>query len=410
MNENRFKKFITGVYGFVNAIIPEKENKAQGIYYFGVDNKLPNNLITWVNDSGVARRCVGKVSTYIEANGFVNKDAGSKIVGTDGATANDLLSDIATSLAYFEGFALHIKRDGFGNVKAIKSIPFQCVRRTNNGEFEVNLTYGQQKFDKNKTKIYPAFKGRLTEIEFLKEVKNIGDGEILYAYISSPDNSYYPNPQYYSQIEDIRTSSELAKFDYETVTNGFITSAVLTYIGELDGTQKDEAGKTEVDYFQEGLKKFSGQTKDQYGLSGRNKLLVLNTKSAEQAPTLQPFDSKAIFEASNSKRDLIERAVCRLFGVPPVLAGFSDAAILGNTQSIANASLELNKNVQPLQNLISKTFKKLWPEFDWTLTEYTPVQYIEPGLYQYMTNDEIRMKLLNLSPLNNTTNGGATNQ
>jgi hypothetical protein len=357
-----------------------------------------------VNDSGVARRCADKVATYIQANGFSDETAKNLKVNGD-TTADALLKTISKQLAYFDGFSLLIGRDSEGQVNKITPVPFQCVRRKlsdpetgADGGFEVNLTYGQKKFDAKESVYYPAYKGQLTKEQYFQIYPSIQQGEILYAYLEAIDNSYYPNPAYYAQIEDIRTTSELAKFDFETITNGFITSAILTYIGNIDDKQKDERGKTERDYINEQLAKFTGNVKDSDGVSGRNRLLVMNVPSAEQAPTLQPFDSKAIFEASNTKRDIVERAVCRLFGVHPVLVGFSDAAMLGNTQSIANASLELNKNVQPHQNLITETFKKLYPAQNWALTEYTPVQYIEPSLYQFMSEEEIRGILLNLPP------------
>jgi len=90
----------------------------------------------------------------------------------------------------------------------------------------------------------------------------------------------------------------------------------------------------------------------------------------DEITTIQTVDIKPILDASNSKRDVIERSVCRLFGVHPVLCGYSDAAVLGNTQAIANASLELNKVANPFQRLMTDAFRQLYPNVEWEIFIY----------------------------------------
>ena len=119
-------------------------------------------------------------------------------------------------------------------------------------------------------------------------------------------------------------------------------------------------------------------------------LLVQFAKSKEEVPVLQQYDAKSILESSNSKRDTIGRAVCHLFGVHPVLVGYSDAAVLGNTQAISNASEELNKLVNPLQRMLTNAFKQLFPNNEWNISEYTPIQYIAPEVMADLTSDERR--------------------
>ena len=212
----------------------------------------------------------------------------------------------------------------------------------------------------------------------------------MYCYLPTPDNPQYPVPDYYASIEDVLTSAEIQRYDLEAVMNGFVPSAILTLVGKTDNTTKDANGRTARDYQEDALASFTGHDKNEEGLSGRNRLLVMEAATKEEIPVLQTFDAKAILDASNSKRDVIERAVCRSFGVQPVLVGYSDAAVLGNTQSIANASLELANNVNALQRLIERTFTILFPQVEWKLSAFKPVSYIPESVYQYLTEDEIR--------------------
>lgn len=370
----------------VNMFVPEVEDKNKGIYKYGTDDLLPNRLLKAVADSGVATRCVGKLTEYIASDGFTDKAAAGLQVNPS-QTADELLQEQANYAAYFNGAAFHIKRNAKGEVGEVTAIPFQCVRRGIGGGYLVNLTYGQPKADRKHDKHYPEYRGPQISPEQLKEVPY---GEILYVYRKTAANAQYPVPDYYAGIEDIETSAEVSKYDLETVRNGFATSGIFTLVGDIDGETKDENGKTELDYVQEGLRVFTGQEKDANGLGGRNKLLVQFAKTKDEVPVLQQYDSKSILEASNSKRDVIGRAVCHLFGTHPVLMGFSDAAVLGNTQAIANASEELNKLVNPLQRMLTYAFKQLYPNNEWNISEYTPIQYIDPAIMADLTSDERR--------------------
>jgi len=390
------------VFNFLNIFVPTIRNEGKGIYNYGKNNLLPNDLIKWILDCGIAKRCITKTKTYIAANGFVDASL-NEIMVNPKQNAYELLYEAAEYMAYFGGCAFHIARKGGGGIGEVKIVPFQCVRKRLDGNFEVNLTYGQPTFKLSESKVFAAFGGAKVDVGSLVQQtqnKDIQDnGEILYACISGADNQHYPIPDYFAGIEDIRSSAELCKFDLETIINGFITSAILTMVGEIDDVKRDEKGKTEKDYMNEELAKFTGGVKDANGLSNRAKLLVLNAASKDEVPTLENFDTKAIMEASNSKRDLIDRAVCRLFGIHPALMGFADAQILGNTQSMANASLELNKTVDQLQRILEGAFKSLIPDKDWKITEYTPIVYVSPELLGKMTEDEIRAKLLGLEPI-----------
>jgi len=389
---------------FVNAFLPELKSEAKGIYLYGTADNLPNRLLATIADSGIATRCVSKLTEYIASDGFTNKASAAYAVNPH-QTADELLQEQANYAAYFNGAAFHIKRKGNGTIGEVTAIPFQCVRRKTGGGYLVNLTYGQPRFDYTQAKEYAEYAGPKLDIEKLGSAE-YRNGEILYVYRKNAANAQYPVPDYYAGIEDIETSAEISKYDLETVRNGFATSGIFTLIGDIDDETKDDNGKTELDHVRAGLRVFTGQEKDETGLGGRNKLLIQFAKSKEEVPVLQQYDSKSILEASNSKRDVIGRAVCYLFGTHPVLMGFSEAAVLGNTQAISNAGIELNKLVNPLQRMLTDAFKKLYPEQEWSISEYMPIQYIDPALYADMTTEERRNKFLGL-PSKPNTHGAA---
>lgn len=378
--------------------VPTKVIQSTESYSFGNDDRLPNKLMAWVLESGVAKKAQQKRAVYISADGFADENAAILKVNPD-QTADQLLNEISGYQSYFDGFALHIKRNGNSEIAEIKCLPFQDIRKRVDGSFIYNPTLSSVTYKKGEDVIIQAFKGvrKLTPDEMASILEH---GEIYYAYTPTADSPHYPVPDYYAGIEDVRSSSELQKFDYETVINGFVTSGMLTIIGDLDTETKDSSGRTEYDYFTENLEQFTGSAKDSNGVSGRNKLMVVTARTKEEAPVLQQLDAKAIFDSSNTKRELVERAVCRLFGVNPVLVGYADAAVLGNQQALANASNELNNDVNGDQSLITRAFTQLLPDHDWTITSFRPIQYVPDSLLNELTPSEKRA-LIGYAPLEN---------
>jgi len=119
--------------------------------------------------------------------------------------------------------------------------------------------------------------------------------------------------------------------------------------------------------------------------------MLMFAPNKDSIPVLQPFDAKAIYDASNTKRELIERSVCRLFGIHPVLMGYTDAAVLGNQQALSNAVALLNNKINSFQRHISSAFNELFGEdYDFTISTFTPYQFIAPELFAVLTEDEKR--------------------
>lgn len=383
-------KFIAKTYEFLNRFVPTIENKSKGTYLYGLDDLLPNNNLKTINDCGVAKRCVRKKARYIQADGFSDEAVGKFRVNQT-QTANKLLQQISSYAAYNEGFALEISRKADATIAGVKCIPFQCVRKKPDGNFTYNPKKGQSDFKDSETTIHPPFNPNLTKEQLAKNLQDFKQQpEIFYVYEETADNPHYPVPDYNAGIEDIKTCIEISMVDLECVENGFMPSGILT-THEIDNVNKNEDGKTPYELFVEEMKKFTGQTKNKEGKSGRFKLMHVMVSALAEAPKLEKYDAKSILEASNTKRDIIAREVCRLFGVHPILVGFSDAAILGNQQALANVITDFNNYINPIQRMISDAFKVLFPlNDDWTISQFNPIQYIPDKVWEKLTDDEIR--------------------
>ena len=390
-------KLFSQVYRYISGRYePVTEDTSQGIYLYGKDNKLPQRLIAMIGENGVAKRSVKKLSKYIAGDGFADEVSAKKIVNQKGSTADKLLSAVSSHCAFFEGAAMLVRRNTQGVVADVTPIQFENVRvKLNDTEVIYNKNMGTKDYQRSDDVVYPLFrKANLNQAELAFLHNNYKSrGEVIYVFNEDVMNVRYPMPDYYAAEWDIKASTEFALFDYENVLNGFWPSAILTLIGVIDDETEDDKGKTQAKYLKEKLTEFTGKEKDKKtGLSGRASLLVLNAATKDEIPTLQQLDMKAVLEGSVNKRDQIDRIVSRSFGIHPVLNGFSDAQVLGNVQAISNAISELNNHVNGFQRMLTETFEKIYPDekYDWTISQFNPIQYIPSEVWETLTEDEKR--------------------
>ena len=357
---------------FKNILPVTTEKKGDGYFRYGWNDNLPLELIEAINNSGVAKKAAKKYAEYIQADGFVSPVASGFKVNSK-QTADKFVGIFATSWSYFNAVVIHVSRLGNGRVGKSEVMPLQKFRRGINGTWYYNPTIQTDKYRRDAWVELQDFQGEVASFQAMDiNVNHFGGrGEILYVYNGNPfDSGHYGLPDYLAAFEDLKTSSELSKMDYEAVLNGFVLGGIMTFSG-VNETTEGEDGLTDRQRVEEAMTQFTGLQKNKDGLTSRFGVLAHFVETPEQAPTYTATDPKPILEASNTKRDIIERSICRLFGVHPVLLGYSEAAVLGNTNAIEQARKELREAVKPVQGLIQETMATMYGNsIDWTLSEY----------------------------------------
>jgi hypothetical protein len=357
---------------FKNILPVTTEKKGDGYFRYGWNDNLPLELIEAINNSGVAKKAAKKYAEYIQADGFVSPVASGFKVNSK-QTADKFVGIFATSWSYFNAVVIHVSRLGNGRVGKSEVMPLQKFRRGINGTWFYNPTIQTDKYRRDAWVELQDFQGEVASFEAMDiNVNHFGGrGEILYVYNGNPfDSGHYGLPDYLAAFEDLKTSSELSKMDYEAVLNGFVLGGIMTFSG-VNETTEGEDGLTDRQRVEEAMTQFTGLQKNKDGLTSRFGVLAHFVETPEQAPTYTATDPKPILEASNTKRDIIERSICRLFGVHPVLLGYSEAAVLGNTNAIEQARKELREAVKPVQGFIEETMATMYgSSIDWTLSEY----------------------------------------
>lgn len=354
------------------------------------DNAFQGELLDAVMNSGTARNCIDKRAAYVFGNGFID-ELTAKAKANDKQTFNKFFADTANNVALFKTVSWMVRVGIDGKPYSIKNIPSQKVKIKSDGNFTYNPTLFTPDFDRNLDLEYepyrPDFTDEQRKEQVAKQIKQFTHqrGFIFYSIIKSIGADHYAIPNAYSGLEDILTDHELSAYELENLQNGFLPSAILTLIGQLDDTIKDEkTGLTEKEVVQKNLKQFTSKE------GGRSKLMVMSADTKEQVPNLAQLDVGKVLEGLEKITDRIGRKVCRLFEVPPVLAGFEDASILGSNQTFKNALIGLQHSVIKDQELILEGLKQIFPEKNFEISELKLIDYIPSEVLAKLTDDELR--------------------
>lgn len=374
---------------FVNRYVPRLINKQEGTYTYGANNRLPQDIIAMVANNAAILKALRLRSKYIYANGFLDEKAGNFIVDENGKTANQLFQEICFTKALFGSIDLHVSKKINGEVVKAEPTSHELIRRRLDGDFEINPYWGMKDFKKSDTVKYKAFKqGKPDKIYRDKDGNMLG--EILYHWNKDAISFFYPIPDWFAGEMDVRTSSELSAMDLEMAVNSFMTSAILTLVGENLDIPVKEGEKSYVEQVISLLAQFTGGMKGADGTSDRMRMLLLTAPDKDAVPVLQQFAVDKLISGSIEKREAVDRLISMNAGVNPVLLGYDAATTLGNTNALANAKNMLSDNVITDQEDVKKVFTMLWPNMDWTVSRLKAVGQIDPKVMEVLTVNEKR--------------------
>ena len=375
---------------FVKAAVPVvTEQKQKNLYYWGDDDRLPNDLIRKISDSATATQCVSRLKSFIVGTNFVEESARNFQINKT-QNAAQLLADIAPSSAIFEAVALRVLFNMQGLPGAIYRVPLKTLRKTMDGRWVYNKRKGEKDYKESENIFLNEYKPGLEPVKRIeniqKEIAEYGQqvGEIFIDFqIKEVHNGdVYPIPDCYSGLEDIESDAALQRLDKRNIKKGFKAQVVVSVPGELDHETKDDEGKTEVDYLKDDLRGFTSEE--------GNSVLVLESKVGGQHAQVTPFPLADTLNGTAATRDRIPRAVARHFSVPPVLIGLEVATILGNTQALVNSLKMFMLIVQDRQAMISRMLTTLFPDIDWTIGKANIFEFLPPEVLAKLTEDELR--------------------
>lgn len=269
-----------------------------GIKTYGTDNLYPQNLKKIVQASGTATLCLNRYAKFIEGYGFEGALA-TKVVNDDGATADDILHDVAGDVAEFGGFALHVNYNLLGEVTSIHHIPFEHCRLEEEDDAEyishVKVTKwwdGKRKsgrttaVQEDDVESFPVFNPDpnvvFSQIAAVGGIDNY-HGQVLWASVDGVGT--YPTPIYDAAITEISTDEGLGNVKYRSVRSNFLVACMLVTKKGLPYT--DERGRQIERSMIDGddLKEFQGD-------ENTSKIMLVELEDDEEEPKIVEFPVK----------------------------------------------------------------------------------------------------------------------
>jgi hypothetical protein len=365
-----------------------KHNKNKKAYDYGEKNALPNELLKAIEASVTASSCRNRNHEFIEGKGLKDRSIASLKLNPK-QTSDDLIAELADIVGVFGGVPLNVKYNSVGDPFYVYSLPFENIRKTDDGQFYVNEDLAEGKDVKKNRIYYEEFnrfetpESRLRRVRQQIEEYGFQTGDIVYLFAKKAGQKEYPIPGAFAGIEEIEADAALGKLDWRNVKKGFRPDAILTTIGEIDDEDEDEAGKTEQDYFDDTIKNFTGED--------ASPIMHINVEKADQRPQLDTFAQEKLLNSTTEAADRIGKRVCRTMDVPDVLIpGFARQGQLGNVQEILTILKLFQNSINRKQRLISRGLEQVFPQLDWTIEPLVLIEELPQWLLDSLTEDEKR--------------------
>jgi hypothetical protein len=363
-------------------------------YYWGTQDDFPNIIIDSVNDSGTARECVDKLETFIAGGGIQDK-AFMETQANPNQTWGELDAAINREVSYFDGIPIRVIYNAAGLPARHYLVPIQNIRRRFDGSFVYGDSLGDptgyRMFSNRDREIIPAYGTHKTPDEIrkmiAKQMARYGRqiGELLYIYTPGVglNYQYYPVPKWSAGLNDINADAALSLHEESQVSNSF-KAGVIIQTRPLNKEIKDEAGFTEYDYFKAESERFCSPD--------GSPILHIETLNGEASASVTPLNIQHQMDATEKATDRIGRKVCRLFGVPPSIAGFSTAGKLGDNQELVNYMKLFNLTLKKKWDLKTRMYKALFPNISIENFETKPLDlfsFLPDKVIDRMTNEQI---------------------
>lgn len=354
---------------------PSQVDKTDGIMPFGKANNFPSRLAQTVQDSPAASACISTLASFIEGNGFSDKDLTEKIINARGETFGQLHSQICETFAMFEGFALQVKYTKAATISEIYCIPFENVRLVipdANGfisKVKVNPYFGTSNYEKKDTQEFDVFNPdkQVVASQIAKQGAKF-KGQILYFGMTRPLSRYYPLPSYFSASAWMEVDAAIGKYHMNNLDAGFFQTVLMRRIGDPNMPSKhpDDQGKDENGNKQPIRtvgQRFEIDIQPMLGADSKTKMMVLWDQFKDQLTELLPFPAQPNDSFYQTLQTLTTQNIMIATKIPAILANMSKDNSLSDGTQMANATRVMHDRVAKPQNMLESVYKQVLTNF-----------------------------------------------
>lgn len=357
-----------------------------GIQTYGEDNLYPQVLNNIIAASSTGSGCVERLANFIEGNGLRNLDLSELVINRKGDTMDDLHTLICSDVAKFNGFAIHVNYNIFGQIVELQYVPFENCRlveeddngyvshivlhpdwtgaRTRNGKL--------LRVDKRNCDYINVFNP--TKEVVMAQIEAVGgieyyNGQLL--WVSMAGKNTYPTGKGDAVATEMSTDEGLSNVKYRNVRNNFLPAAMIITKRGSNLENYSDRPSMQGDDFSDTLVHLQGDT-------NAGKLMEITLENDEEKPEVlhlnaQNYDKE--FTVTDSS--VIER-IYSAFGqeawycIRIGKVGFSG-------DILEDAFEYYNSIVSKQQRLIERTFRAVFKHWHTPVADdfsVEPLKYI----------------------------------
>ena len=344
-----------------------------GIKAYGRNNLYPQQAKAILDSSSTGAQCADRYARFVEGEGFANALIYSLEVNHYGETTDDILSEVASDLAIYGGFALHVNYDLNLRISELQYVPFENCRLQeddDSGYIAHIVTHPDWNGKASRNgKIVRVSKDTITAFDRFNpdptivraQIAACGGieyykGQIL--WVSTAGRDRYPLPKYDRVLTDLSTDEGLSNIKFRNARCNFLSSAfVISKTSQALNDEDAQRQAIEAKGFAEDLEQFQGDETS-------NVLISLTIANDEEKPEIVEFPTKNFdkdFEVTD--RSVVERIYSAFEQEPFLCIRNGKLGFSGTT--IHDCYAYYSSLVSKEQRMISRAFEKvfdLWHE------------------------------------------------
>ena len=345
-----------------------------GIQTYGEDNLYPQTFRNILAASSTGAECLDRFADFIEGNGFRDVPFSESVVNRKGDTADDIHALVCRDVAYYNGLALHVNYNIYGDIVELHHVPFENCRLAESddngyvGKIAIHPDWSGQKTRGGK--VIKVAKENIDYIDVFNPDKRVVaaqieaaggieyyKGQVLWVSLSGKD--IYPTGKGDRVVTEMSTDEGLANVKYRNVRNNFLPAAMIfTKKGtnitfDQDGNEIDS--RDDDDSFSDSLLQLQGDT-------NCGKLMEVTLETDEDKPEVVTLNSQNYDKEFTVTDISVTERIYSAFGQEPWYCirigkvGFSGGIL-------EDAFEYYNSIVSKQQRLIERTFTRVFRHF-----------------------------------------------
>lgn len=345
-----------------------------GIQTYGEDNLYPQTFRNILAASSTGAECLDRFADFIEGNGFHDVPFSESVVNRKGDTADDIHALVCRDVAYYNGLALHVNYNIYGDIVELHHVPFENCRLVESddngyvGKIAIHPDWSRQKTRGGK--VIKVAKENIDYIDVFNPDKRVVaaqieaaggieyyKGQVLWVSLSGKD--IYPTGKGDRVVTEMSTDEGLANVKYRNVRNNFLPAAMIfTKKGtnitfDQDGNEIDS--RDDDDSFSDSLLQLQGDT-------NCGKLMEVTLETDEDKPEVVSLNSQNYDKEFTVTDISVTERIYSAFGQEPWYC--IRVGKVGFSGDILEDAFEYyNSIVSKQQRLIERTFARVFRHF-----------------------------------------------